>query len=52
MIEKYNWLELFINMYQEFVRCYDRENTFIGIAKYDKTNNFYLPHKIFLQVVE
>ncbi|MAR14619.1 MAG: tRNA pseudouridine(55) synthase TruB [Chloroflexi bacterium] len=37
---------------QEFVRCYDRENTFIGIAKYDKTNNFYLPHKIFLQVVE
>ena len=28
------------------------ERDAIGIAKYDKTNNFYLPHKIFQQVVK
>ena len=34
---------------QALVRCYDNENSFIGIAKYDQSNNIYLPHKIFIQ---
>ena len=34
---------------QALVRCYDNENSFIGIAKYDQSNNIYLPHKIFVQ---
>lgn len=34
---------------QALVRCYDNENSFIGIAKYDQSNNSYFPHKIFIQ---
>ena len=33
---------------QSFVRCYDYENMFIGIAQFEKNNNLFLPHKIFI----
>ena len=29
------------------VRCYDEEDLFIGIAKYDQTNNIYFPYNFF-----
>ena len=34
------------------VRCYDEEDLFIGIAKYDQTNNIYFPYKIFIQTTK
>ena len=37
---------------QALARCYDNNNMFIGIAKYDETNDIFLPHKMFLQVTK
>ena len=37
---------------QALARCYDNNNMFIGIAKYDETNDIFLPHKMFLQATK